>query len=152
MAGSVNWCGCLEEQFFHSFCISHPYICLCKSGTIIVQRWIHRLGGFIYPHISCVFGILVRWNIWRKAKSFNSRIHWPTKNKPIHKWMQNQMEPIMSANLHFHLKGIGLPFKRKAKNSIERDYKSDKCRSKTIQIPLRLATGSSPQILKWELT
>lgn len=62
------------------------------------------------------------------------------------------MEPIMSANYHFHLKSIGLPFKRCAKNSSKRDYESDKCRLKIIKIPLKLATVSSPEILKQEMT
>lgn len=49
------------------------------------------------------------------------------------------------------LKGIGLPFKRCGKNSTKRDYESGKCRLK-IKIPLKLATVSSPKILKQEMT
>lgn len=62
------------------------------------------------------------------------------------------MEPIISANAHSHLKGIGLPFKRCAKNSIKSNYKSNKYRSKTIKISLKLATVNSPKILKQEMT
>lgn len=151
MAGSLNWCGVLEGRLFLSLCTSHP-ICLCKSWTITVQQSIHHLGDFIYPHLSFMFSILVRLNAGCRAKSFNPHIHWTAKNKRIHKWIKNQMEPIMSANPHFHLKGIGLPFKRCAKNSIRSDYKSDKCRLKTMKMPLKLATVSSPKILKQEMT
>ena len=97
-----------------------------------------------------MFRVLVRLNVGCKAKAFNPRIHQTAKNKPVHKWINNQMEPIMSATTSI-LKGIGLPFKRCGKNSTKRDYESGKCRLK-IKIPLKLATVSSPKILKQEMT